>query len=101
MSVTVAESTVNATMAAVRDHDLTAEQINTIYILRVIACVLNLLGTLLIVSSIVLYRRYTVFESRMILLLTLCAGFSTFAWLVPDVNEVDQPSLCAFQAGAH
>lgn len=86
------------TAASVRDHDLTAEQINIIYVLRVIACVLNLLGTLFIVTSIVLYRRYTVFESRLILLLSLCAGLGTFAWLVPDVNEIDQPSLCAFQA---
>jgi hypothetical protein len=91
-------TTAAAAAMVARDHDLTATQIETIYVLRVIACVLNLLGTLLIVSSIVLYRRYRIFESRLILFLSICAGLSTFAWLVPDVNEVEQPSLCAFQA---
>jgi hypothetical protein len=52
----------------------------------------------LIVSSIVLYRRYRVMESRMILFMSLCAGLSTFAWFVPDISEVTNPSLCAFQA---
>jgi hypothetical protein len=78
--------------------DLTSNEYHIIYIVRVIACALNLLGTLVIVSSILLYRRYTIFESRLILFLSICAGLSTFSWFVPDVSEAESPSLCAFQA---
>lgn len=86
------------TVAAMGDVGLSATQVNTIYIVRVIACVLNLIGTLVIVSSILLYRRHTIFESQLILFLSICAGLSTFSWFVPDVSEAANPSLCAFQA---